>query len=134
MYISYPQLVLPIRGTEGIAIIGRSCIEHWRVAYYNNDVIKIYDTLLTYTQGVLHETEEIYLIALFPNAKNVIFQKMSMQQPNGSSCGVYSAAMVLDILSGINPSEVSYYQNVRVMRKHFIQLLQKNELLLFPRE
>ena len=134
LYVSYPRLVIPIQEHEGVLIIGGNVIEHWRVAHYKNNIVKIYDTLLSHTKGLLHEAERILLDTVFPNAKSIVFQTMAMQQPDGVSCGVYSAAMVIDIFYGINPSVVNYSRNINTMREHFVRLIQHEELLQFPRQ
>lgn len=49
----FPPLVNPIVSGEGVAIIGGTCTNHWRVARCKNNIIQIYDSLRSCTNGKL---------------------------------------------------------------------------------
>lgn len=103
MYQEFPNLIEPVTSGESIAIIGGNCTHHWRVAHYQNNQIRIYDSLMTVER--LHNVEKTYLKKRFPNARIPNYmEQMLVQQPDGNSCGVYAAAFVVDLIYGRNLS------------------------------
>lgn len=134
MYMEFPELVEPVLSGKSIALIGGNCIGHWRVAYFENNKLKIYDSKISVMNHSYSSDEVEYLQKRFPNAQiPEMVEEMAVQQSDGNTCGVYSAAISIDIIQGRNPSLQHYSESVKEVRNHFWhQVIQPQQLVQFP--
>lgn len=82
------------------------------------------------------QEEKDYIAARFPQItpKDIIFEKVQAQ-PDGNSCGIYAAVFATDVVLGINLCKEHYSNDVETyMRRHLYNIVEKRELLSFPRK
>ena len=120
--------------SPSVQIIGGNFNHHWRVLYFDGKNMILYDSYPELTNGKLHERESAYVKLRFPRIKekNITVKKMLTQQPDGYSCGIFSAAYVESIISGKDPSEINYSTNMSDMRHHFFNIIESNTSSPFP--
>ena len=136
LYQYFLCAVQPVKSTKSIMILGGSSTNHWRFAYYDGALIHVYDTIPNYTGGKLVKQEMNYVNKRYPTVveRDIIFEKITTIQPDGTSCGVYAAAHATHFILTGDPSNVAFSMNVSLMRKHLLKLLKKRELSEFPME
>ena len=118
-----------------IQIMGGGYISHWRCLFFDGQKIKVYDSLPRHTNYELVAIEKSYIRRRFNvTEKDVTFEPMLVQQPDSSSCGVYAAAFAETLASRKNPSKVKYSRNVKLMREHFVTIVETKKLSSFPTE
>lgn len=121
--------------SRGILIIGGNITRHWRVAVYYGGYtpVRIYDSSVKASGRTLHLEEQNLIDARFPANTGIIFENMRLQQPDNVSCGVYSCAVITDILFDRDPTLQFYSQNGRRMREHLLMCLQNDLRTPFPK-
>lgn len=108
-------------------------IEHWRCIFFDGIKLHIYDSIPGCTYDKLVAKEKNYILRRYPQIRqsDIIFEKVDTQ-PDGLSCGIYSAAFATTVALGNNPCNVKYSKDVKCMRQHFIKIIESNKLLPFP--
>lgn len=134
MYLYYPNCVKPAQLNASVVITGGRCTKHWRFGYYDGHTVSIYDSIPNYTNGKLVEKEKHYIMLRFPNIKesDINFIKIKTIQPDGNSCGIYSAALLTYLIIQGDPSNVFLSRDVIRMRQHFVSIIENRKLSLFP--
>ena len=77
--------------------------------------------------------EEISLISndkMITDESIDIAQQSVQQQRNSVDCGLFAIAFATSLAFGGNPCDVAYDQ--KLMRKHFLDCLKKEEMMPFP--
>lgn len=132
-----PNCTEPIKTNKSIQIIGgiENC-RHWRTVFYDGSKIIIFDPLWP-NYFRLRKQELQYLNLRYPTvaAKDISFVKSNIQQPDGSSCGVYAAAIATEIALSNEVQTVRLSKDPIKMRQHFVcEVLEMKTLKRFPRE
>ncbi|XP_077260812.1 uncharacterized protein LOC143896691 [Temnothorax americanus] len=132
-YINYPDLIIASDSNKSLQIIGGICTGHWRCIYFDGLKLHVYDSKPGCTYKKLAEQEKNYIRKRFPkiNVSDIIFEKVQ-RQPDAISCGIYAAAFATTVALGGNPCEEKYSNDVKRIRRHFWNIIEKYELSPFP--
>lgn len=107
-------------------------VNHWLLSCNSNDRVKVCDSLRTNLGNVTKRClKALYKPLLDDNGKLHVTMLPVEKQSDGFNCGVYAIAYAADILHGVSPMESQY--DVDQMRAHFIDCLENEQLLVFPK-
>jgi len=129
-YLQHPQLITASNSDKSLQIIGGNCTNHWRCIYYDGSKLHVYDSIPGCTYKALVKEEKNYIHKRFPqlNVSDIIFEKVH-RQPDSTSCGIYAIAFATTITLG-----EKYLNDVQRMRNHLMSIINRKELLPFPRQ
>ncbi|XP_067216432.1 uncharacterized protein [Linepithema humile] len=132
-YLQFPELITASDSDNSLQIIGGNCTDHWRCIFFDGSKLHVYDSLPNCTYDKLAEKEKDYIRKRYPtiNVSDITFQKVQ-SQPDSTSCGIYAAAFATAVVLGKNPCEEKYSNDVQRMRRHLMNIIEKNKLSLFP--
>ncbi|XP_067207257.1 uncharacterized protein [Linepithema humile] len=132
-YLQFPELITASDSDNSLQIIGGNCTDHWRCIFFDGSKLHVYDSLPNCTYEKLAEKEKNYIRKRYPkiNVSDIIFEKVQ-SQPDSTCCGIYAAAFATAVVLRRNPCEDKYSNDVERMRRHFMNIIENNELSLFP--
>ena len=132
-YLEYPDMITASESKNSLQIIGGNCTDHWRCIFYDGSKLHVYDSLPSCTYQKLAEKEKNYIRKRYPriNVNDIIFEKVQ-SQPDGTCCGIYAAAFATAVALERNPCEDKYSNDVKRMRRHFMNIIENNKLSPFP--
>ena len=132
-YLEFPDMITASNSDNSLQIIGGNCTDHWRCIFYDGLKLHVYDSLPNCTYEKLAQKEKDYIRKRYPtiNVSDIIFEKVQ-SQPDSTCCGIYAAAFATAVVLGKNPCEDKYSNDVKLMRCHFMNIIETNKLSLFP--
>ena len=135
LYLEYPHIIVASQSDKSLQIIGGNCSNHWRCIFFDGTKLRVYDSLPGCTYDKLVAKEKNYIHLRYPtiSSSDIIFEKVQIRQPDGTSCGIYAAAFATTVALGGNPCEEEYSKNVKCMREHFYTILESKKLSPFPK-
>lgn len=119
---------------EDIQVIsGLEQNKHWRAVHFDGKNLRIYDSLGATKFNDLQPEEKDYINRRYPNLleKNIVSTYVTIQ-PDGTSCGVYAFANVVEVWLGRDPRKVRHSQDAEKMRRHFYKILETGIVSAFP--
>lgn len=123
---------------EGLA--GPQNLGHFICIHYRSEERKIYVYDSLYWQRISQNSLNILDIRYPGYSKPLQFVKPKTKQPDGISCGVFASAYATTIILNENPAEYRLllgsdrdYDTTLFLREHLADMLERNELSLFPR-
>lgn len=133
-YINFPDLITASDYDKSLQIIGGNCTDHWRCIYFDGSKLHVYDSLSGCTYDKLVAKEKNYIQLRYPkiSRSDIIFENVQTQS-DGTCCGIFAAAFATTVALGGNPCNETYSKDVRCMRQHFMEIIENNKLLPFPR-
>lgn len=133
LYLEFPQMIVASQSDKSLQIIGGNCSDHWRCIFYDGTKLRVYDSLPDCTYDKLVDKEKNYIHRRYTkiSESDIIFEKVQTQ-PDCTSCGIYAAAFATTIALGGNPCDEKYSKNMKLMRQHFVKIIEGNRLLPFP--
>ena len=106
-------------------------VNHWVLSVALKGKIYIYDSLnCTTTENLQRQLSECYKGFIVDNKLIVEFPSIG-RQLGGNDCGLFVIAFAVDIANGESPENFFYRRSE--MRKHFLDCIEIEELLPFPR-
>ena len=125
-FVIFRDIAQPVR-TKSIVILGANST-HWRCMYFDGANAYIYDSM---RKVHLNKQELEYISNRFPNLDKSSIKIMKVQQQiDLINCGVFVAAFATSIALGEDPTKEEY-PDVIVMREHFLEILETQELKSF---
>ena len=91
-------------------------------------VVKVYDSLYRKHNNVVIEHACRMILHAGPEV-TFLYEKVQ-KQLGSSDCGLFALAFATDLCHGLDPTKQSY--NQEMMRRHFVDCLEKGEMTPFP--
>ena len=111
--------ILNVQGNHWITVVG-----------IPPSLVHIYDSVYNYTSD---DTKLQVAAILSTNESEITFKIQKVQFQKGSNdCGLFSIAFATDLAHGNDPISCKYKQNE--LRSHFLDCLEKNMLVPFPKD
>ena len=132
-YVIYRDIAEPLVSDESLQIIGGGT-RHWRCLYFDTEKLYVYDSIKHYRSlDEIADIEKEYIRIRFPTIeeKDIVFGNVQEQHDN-INCGVFASAFVTSVVLGENPVNRHYCEDMMVLRRHFLNIIERKKLLSFP--
>ena len=130
-HFAYLHLLKPPKKDKHLQIVGGNKYNHWICIYFDGIDLFIYDSLNRLQYERLHVQEKEYLQVRYSDIESDKIRFIPVtRQPDSSSCAIYAAAFVTDIVFGSDPSKTNFSKSAYIMRQHLAKII--NETILFP--
>lgn len=136
--ISVTDFITECTNDKDLQIVGGNIINYWRAYHYtkNRNKLIIYDSLncmLIESYDDLKKEEKEFISKRYPTVKpSDVSSFLAAQQQDGTSCGVYSAAVLVSLLLGIDLRKEDFSLCNEAMRRHFVDILKLRQKTRFP--
>lgn len=136
----FPKMVQPVYNNNDIQILYTGdtlTIGHWFCVFYNNNIVRIYDS--TNCMHLSSDTEYI-IKQLYPNHRLIVPIPVLHCQMSGKSCGVFAIAFAVSLIFRQDPAKTRYCicysheDDALFLRGHLIHIIRTHQLSPFPNE